>query len=98
MPTIMIGQRPDRNDKQVTVNVSAEGSERRVTLDRQQQYVVAEDVLDVLEHSHEAPYLRVLDRHSKEPTAQDLPPPEKSEQSADLVRTLGKKAKEVSNG
>lgn len=96
MPTILIGSRPDRNDPRVTVHVTADGRERSLTLERQREYVVPDSVLDVLEHSHEAPYLRVLDRQSLEPRAQDLPPPPLADADrgklATMVKTFGKKA------
>lgn len=107
MPTIVIGPRPDRTDKAVTVTLAiqtkssdgktlVQGMERKLTLRRGTQYVVGPEVLQVLEHSHEGPYLRVLDPHSVEPGAQELPPPPPTEkeqtQIGALVSTFGKKA------
>jgi hypothetical protein len=95
MPTIVINDRMDRNDKTVTVTLAeARSGERKLTYERGKQYVVPHEILEVLEHSHEAPHVRVLDPHSKEPTVESLPKPEPSpdtqSQIGELVETFGK--------
>ena len=92
MPTIQIDERPDRNDKTVSVTVAVNGAERKHTFTRGLSYVVKPEILDVLEHSHEAPYVRVLDRNSQEPTAAELPPStqDEKEQSGAMAAVLAK--------
>ena len=107
MPTIVVGTRPDRTDKAVTVTLAIQtrasdgktalqGMERKLTFVRGTQYVVGPEVLAVLEASHEGPYTRVIDLHSVEPDATALPPPAPPEkgktQIGALVSAFGKQA------
>ena len=91
MPTIVIGQREDRTTPTAQVTYMDEQHRHRTAVyDRGTQYVVSDQILEILEQSYEAPYVQVLDRQSKEPTADELPNVEfPNEPSAEIKGKLG---------
>ena len=97
MPTIVIRERTDRSDKNVSFTLSdAKTGDHKVTYDRGKQYVVSNEMLEVMEHSHEGQHLMVLDRHSKEPGVEELPTPPSPETTSKIGELVGAfgKAKE----